>query len=99
MPKLISSYCLIDTLVKTTSPREGCVLTPRQTEVPTPIRLLAVPTVFKTVLPAGGVNLPNKKWGISTPHKHLLMAIAFAIFATLTTAGALLFGKDGSQII
>ena len=40
-----------------------------------------------------------KKWGISTPHKHLLMAIAFAIFTALTIAVALLFGKDGSQVI
>ena len=66
MPKLISSYYLIDTLVKTTSPREGCALTPRQAEVPTPIRLLAVPTVFKTVLTAGRVNLPYG--GALRPH-------------------------------
>ena len=30
----------------------------RQAEVPTPTRVLAVPTVFKTVLTAGRVNLP-----------------------------------------
>ena len=59
-------------------------------EVSIPTRLLAVPTVFKTVLPAGGVKHPNKKWGISTPHKHLLMTIAIAIFTTITIAVTLL---------
>ena len=39
-----------------------------------------------------------KKWGISTPHKHLLMAIAFAIFATLTVAVTLLFGKGWQPV-
>ena len=70
----------------------------RRAEVSIPIPSL-VPLVFKTRLRAGAINPPNKKWGISTPHKHLLMAIAFAIFATLTVAVVLLFGKNGRQTI
>ena len=102
MPKLISSYYLIDTLVKTTSPREGCALTPRQAEVPTPIRLLAVPPVFKTELAAGPVNLPYKS-GVFLPHMNTyligIMTIAFTIITTFSIAGALLIGKNGCQFI
>ena len=102
MPKLISSYYLIDTLVKTTSPREGCALTPRQAEVPTPIRLLAVPPVFKTELAAGPVNLPYKS-GVFLPHMNTyligIMATTFAVVTALSMTVTLLIGKNGCQFI
>lgn len=62
----------------------------RRAEVSIPIRVLAVPTVFKTVLRAVAINPPN-------PRNHRLRVVTVYIYEKLVTKTSLIiFDSDGN---